>query len=179
MADCFLMAVEETDLELIWKWINLPGVHDFIQPRTFLTRDDVRQKFLKKPSEPAELHYMIYSRPGEKPIGVVSLKNIHMLNRRGELSLFVGEEQDRHRGYGRSATQKVLQVAFQQLNLHKVFLEVYDFNTNAIDLYRKLGFKSEGVLRSHSFKNGQYHDLHIMGLLDEEFRSLNDWGKQL
>jgi len=168
MSSCHLRVVEEHDLALIRQWINDPLVFNCIQPRTPLTDPEVREKFLKRPSEMKEIHFLIYS--DQKPVGVSSLKGIHLVNRRAEFSIFIGDSGHRGRGVGRWATVETLRFAFEQLNLRRVFLEVYDFNTAAIELYKKVGFTVEGVLRSHSFKNGSYRDLVVMGILKDELR---------
>ncbi|MEW6366734.1 MAG: GNAT family protein [Acidobacteriota bacterium] len=169
MEGCVLRIVEKGDIGLIKKWVDSPQVLEFIQPRTPLSEEEVSDKFLSKPSELKSIHFMILS--NGVPAGVVSLKNLHFVNRRAEMSIFIGEDEHRGKGIGKAATVEALRFAFRQLNLHKVALEVYDFNTRAIELYKRLGFKIEGVLRSHSFKNGRYRDLVLMGLLREEFEA--------
>jgi len=51
--------------------------------------------------------------------------------------------------------------------IHKI---VYDFNIPAIKLYKKVGFIEEGRKRKAHFVNGEYHDLIIMGILNEEWK---------
>ena len=63
----------------------------------------------------------------------------------------------------------MLKYAFEHLNLHKVFLRVYEYNERAIHVYEKCGFRMEGRLRKQRFKWGKYHDVLIMGILDEEY----------
>lgn len=164
-----LKIIEEADLPTIREWVNLPTVHDFMQTRTPLTEPEVRQKFLKTPGEMKEFHFLVIDNKNERPIGVASLKNLHWLNRRAEISLFIGKEHSRGKGLGKAATIELLRFAFDKLNLQRIFLEVYDFNATAIAMYEKVGFREEGRLRKHSWKNGAYRDLVIMGILREEF----------
>jgi UDP-4-amino-4,6-dideoxy-N-acetyl-beta-L-altrosamine N-acetyltransferase len=168
MTKCKLELVEEKHLVKLKQWINNPNVHDFIQPRTPLTIDEIRKKYLSTPSEMKNIHYIILS--GDKiPVGVVSLKNLHFVNRRAEFSIFIGEDEYRGKGYGKCATIEILKFAFVKLNLNKVFLEVYEFNKNAVELYKKIGFNIEGNLKSHSYKNGKYRNLLIMGIFRDDF----------
>ena len=73
------------------------------------------------------------------------------------------------KGYGTEATRTILSFAFNELNLHRVELEVYDFNARAIRTYEKAGFRHEGTRRKALFRDGSYHDVHVMGILREEF----------
>ena len=53
--------------------------------------------------------------------------------------------------------------------MHKVYLYVDVDNAAAIHIYKKVGFKEEGILREHFFAEGQYHDSMMMGILATEF----------
>ncbi|SIS80894.1 Acetyltransferase (GNAT) family protein [Kroppenstedtia eburnea] len=65
----------------------------------------------------------------------------------------------------------LLRFIFEEMNLHKVKLEVFEFNPRAIRVYEKCGFRQEGRLREEIFRYGRYHDVLVMGLLQEEYRS--------
>lgn len=63
----------------------------------------------------------------------------------------------------------ILKVAFEELNLHRVSLGVFDFNVSAIACYEKAGFTKEGLLRD-SRKNGdEYWNLWEMSILENEW----------
>ena len=42
---------------------------------------------------------------------------------------------------------EILKIAFDELQLHRVSLGVFDFNHSAIACYEKVGFVKEGLLR--------------------------------
>jgi RimJ/RimL family protein N-acetyltransferase len=65
-----------------------------------------------------------------------------------------------------------LDFAFNHMNLHRVYLQVYDFNVRGIRSYEKCGFKKEGALRDARFSRGKYHDTIIMGILKEEYEKI-------
>ncbi|WP_313584252.1 GNAT family N-acetyltransferase [Lacrimispora sp.] len=58
----------------------------------------------------------------------------------------------------------MLEYAFSELNLHRVFLNVFSFNKRAIKLYEKMGFMHEGVLRQVFYRGGDWHDIVIMSI---------------
>jgi len=55
------------------------------------------------------------------------------------------------------------------MNLHRVFLYVYDFNERGIRCYEKVGFQHEGRLRQSRFTAGRYVDDLVMSILREEW----------
>ena len=58
------------------------------------------------------------------------------------------------------------------MNLHRLWLHVYDYNARATASYAKCGFKREGVLRKDRFYRGRYHDTIVMGILENEYRAI-------
>jgi RimJ/RimL family protein N-acetyltransferase len=63
----------------------------------------------------------------------------------------------------------MLGFAFRELNLHRVQLDVFAFNPRAIRCYEKAGFRHEGTLRDAFFRDGVFHDVHRMAVLETEF----------
>ena len=78
----------------------------------------------------------------------------------------------RNGGYGSDALRLLIAYGFNTLNLHRIWCEVYS-NNSAINVYRHLGFKDEGILRQHHYDEGQYWDSHMLGLLRSEWMKEN------
>jgi RimJ/RimL family protein N-acetyltransferase len=68
-------------------------------------------------------------------------------------------------GLGTEATGLVLDLAFGELGLHRVELEVFDFNLRAQKSYAKSGFTVEGVKRGGLLWDGVRHDVIMMAAL--------------
>jgi diamine N-acetyltransferase len=106
-----------------------------------------------------------------EPVGLVSLTGVDPVHRRAEFHLLVGRRDLHGRGVGTEATLQMLRHAFQDLNLHRVFLSVLAHNAAAIRVYEKAGFVREGVAREAAYKNGRYDDMVQMAVLGREFGS--------
>jgi RimJ/RimL family protein N-acetyltransferase len=65
----------------------------------------------------------------------------------------------------------MLDYAFNTLKLHRIDLEVYDFNPRAQHVYKKLGFVEEGTLRDVLFWEGKFHSAIKMSLLEPDYRA--------
>ncbi|MBU7025134.1 MAG: GNAT family N-acetyltransferase, partial [Theionarchaea archaeon] len=95
-------------------------------------------------------------------------------NRKAELGIFIGEKKYWGKGYGTEAVRLGLKLAFEALNLNKVYLRAFINNKRAQKCYEKAGFKKEGILRQDMFKNGNYIDCIVYSILMEEyFQSLS------
>ena len=106
-----------------------------------------------------------------KIVGVVYLTSIDYLNGNAEFHIMIGNNEYRGKGIGYFATKEMLKHAFLNLNLNRVELSVLSSNTNAINLYTKVGFKEEGILKEKVFKQGKYVDLKIMAMLRKDFNN--------
>ncbi|WP_405081737.1 GNAT family N-acetyltransferase [Paenibacillus chitinolyticus] len=114
--------------------------------------------------------YMILDKPSGRSIGITSLTQLDFKNRSAECILDIGEKEFWGKGYGTESLRLLLDYAFLELNLHRVSLRVFAFNDKAVALYEKIGFKREGVSRQAVFREGTWHDILHMGILQEEYR---------
>ena len=113
-----------------------------------------------------------------KAVGTVGLTHIDSRNRRAEWGRFlIGDSSSHGKGFGSEAIYLSLKYAFLDLRLERVYLEVYNWNEPAKSLYEKIGFKFEGIYRSHVYSGGRFHDVAVYGLLRSEF--LHDENKIL
>ena len=102
-------------------------------------------------------------------IGSCQLHNINTIHRSAELQIRIGKSSEHGKGYGSEAVRLLLHFAFDDLNLHRVYLHVFSTNAAAIRVYQKVGFMQEGILRQAAHINGQYIDVMVMGLLREDY----------
>lgn len=69
------------------------------------------------------------------------------------------------RGYGTAATAMTLDYGFGTVGLHRIHLEVFDFNPRARRVYEKCGFRHEGTLRDAHHDDGGWHNVIGMAVL--------------
>ena len=94
---------------------------------------------------------------------------IDNINRCAEVGLFIGDEENRNKGYGAEALRLLSDYSFNYLNLNNIQLGVKAFNERAIACYKKVGFKEYGRRREAYFLNGKYYDHVFMDILAREF----------
>jgi diamine N-acetyltransferase len=167
-----LRSIERTDIPTFVRWFNDPEVRQYLlmyapmsaamEERWFETQLETKDGFflaIEARIEDTWLH-----------IGNAGLHRVDWKNRHATYGIVLGEKAYWGQGFGTDATHTVLRFAFDELNLHRVELEVYDFNPRAMRCYEKAGFRREGTRRQGLFRDGQYHDTHHMAILREEFR---------
>ena len=65
----------------------------------------------------------------------------------------------------------ILRFAFNELNLHRVQLTVFEYNDRAVAVYERLGFQREGVYREALYRDGVRYDMYLYGLLRREWEA--------
>lgn len=90
-------------------------------------------------------------------IGTVCLYEISRIYSKAELG-YKFSSQFHHKGYASEAMKKIIDIAFTELNLHRICAHVQEENTPSIRLLSKLGFKKEGVCRDYLCIQGRWTD---------------------
>lgn len=168
-----LRAAEREDIPRFVAWLNDPEVRQFLLLSLPMSRAEEEGWFERMLKSPPPEHVLVIEAQtddGWMPIGNTSLMNIDWVSRNAEVGIFIGEKSYWSRGYGREAMKLMLRHAFKTLNLHRVFLRVYEHNQRGIRAYEHAGFIHEGRLRQDVFRDGRYYDVMIMSVLQPEWQ---------
>ena len=103
-------------------------------------------------------------------IGEAVLNEIDWQNRSANFRIALANQSFFGQGYGTEATRLVIVYGMETLQLHRIELDVYDFNPRARHVYEKLGFVQEGVRRDVLLWDGTYHDAIVMSILAGEYK---------
>ena len=171
MENIRLRALTITDLPLTLKWHNQTDIIEMYAGNPFPVNEEMERKWYEKilTSNFPVTVFGIELIENNKLIGLTILRDINLINRSAETAIYIGDQNERSKGYSKEALKLTLNFAFNNLGLHRVFLSVREDNVAALGLYEKLGFIREGILRDSIYKNGKYLSLIIMSILEEEF----------
>lgn len=111
--------------------------------------------------------YMFLKEDPATIIGTVCLYNISNLYSKAELGYKFSSEYH-HQGYASEAVEKILDIAFTELNLHRICARVQEDNQPSIRLLVGLGFQKEGVCRDYLRIKGVWTDHLQYSLLAPE-----------
>jgi RimJ/RimL family protein N-acetyltransferase len=167
-----LRAYEKTDLDALMTWVNDEEVtRNLAAPMIYPLSRAAEENYLREnaTASDAERRWAIETLAGEY-LGGISLMTIDWINRSAQVGLVIGSKVNWGKGFGTDAMRVVLRFGFDKMNLHRVWLNVYEFNVRGIKSYEKSGFKREGILRDYRFLDGRYHDSVLMGILEGDYR---------
>ena len=114
-------------------------------------------------------HFVICLLGDGRAVGSLDLHEIDYTNGGAGLGIQVGDPEDRSKGYGADALGLLLDFAFDQLRLERVWLDVYASNPDARRLYERVGFIHEVTFRHGVFRGGRYEDVDRLGILRTEW----------
>lgn len=165
----YLSSVEEESIEKLRLWRNQPELRKFFREFREINKEMQSRWFVNKVIEdPNQVNFEIHDLESEKLIGHCGLYYINWIHRHAEFGIYIGDQDYRSGGYGSDALRTLISYGFDDLNLNKIWCEVYT-NNDALVVYEHLGFKKEGVLRQHYYNEGKYWDSTMLSLLKSEF----------
>ncbi len=141
-----------------------------------MTTEDIRRWIAAHTNRADEVFWSITVRSTNICIGHVALYKVDSRVRKAEFGIMIGDRDWWNKGFGTRTTAAVLDWGFEQLHLHKMYLEVLETNQHAIAVYEKLGFRRDGLLRHDEFRDGGFIDVVAMSLLHEEWHAIRRSG---
>lgn len=166
-----LTALRKSDSSTLYKWINDREqvlFNSSYQPISELQHEDWFSKISHRNDTKI---FAIKLSTSDKLIGSCQLHTIDSISHSAELQIRIGDIEERKKGYGSEAVRLLLDFGFNDLNLHRIYLQVFENNNVAIKLYEKMNFKREGLLRDSAFINGNYVNVIVMGILRHEYEA--------
>jgi len=166
MSNIKLRVLEKDDLTFLHKLHNDPNVMDFWFSESHLSMEKLKQNYEER-LEDDNLRQFILTQEDNR-LGFIGIVRISNKNRNGEFVIMIDPDHQGN-GYAKAATKLAMSYAFNQLNLHKLYLTVDKVNKKAVHIYEKAGFQVEGEKKEHFFVNGSYHDAISMYVLARDY----------
>ena len=164
--------LEAGDLENVMCWRLSPQVTKFMNTDPVLTLDG-QKRWFEKLSSAGEVLYWIILVDGI-PCGVINLADIDAVSKRCTWGYYVAEKKLRSFNLAMSLEMSLYDYAFDKMKFNKVTGESFCLNTAAVKMHELCGCKTEGILRQHILKNGQYYDVCVQSMLAEEWNNLRN-----
>lgn len=118
-------------------------------------------------NDPDIRHLIIEEIDTKTSVGYVILAGLTNKNKALELMRIVVTE--KNKGYGRQALEMIKKTAFEELKFHRLWLDVKEHNILAKQLYEKVGFIEEGLLRDCVLVDNNYESLFVLSILEQDY----------
>ncbi len=169
-----LRALENNDLEILYRWENDPENWKVSQTLTPFSR-----KLLKKYLDQAhldlfqikQLRLVIELEESHLPIGLIDLFDFDPFNQKAGIGILIGEKKEREKGYAREALKILLDYCFSILLLNQVYCNIMESNKTSQHLFTHAGFSLSGTKKSWIKTSSGWEDEHFFQLLSQDWLS--------
>jgi methionyl-tRNA formyltransferase len=163
-----LRPLQREDAGFLYQWITDRELFILNAPYHHISEADHEQWLESMMHKRSDLViFVIEESKMKRAIGTCQLLNMNWRHRSAELKIRIGEDDNHGKDLGTEAIHLLTEFGFRDLNLHRIYLHVFATNKRAISAYEKSGFQQEGILRKAACIDGEWVDVKLMGLLQE------------
>lgn len=165
-----LRGIEKEDADLLYDMINDPEMENNVVGWSLPVSKDQQLMWINNLQTDKNIRYAIDA--GNGIIGTAIISSIDFKNRTANLNIKISKKH-RGNGYASHAIKLMIDYCFDELNLHCITANVIYDNKTSRNLWEKIGFVRDGVLRERVYKKGEYKDLIAYSLLREDYDKRN------
>lgn len=169
----FLRPVTLEDGKMIVKWKNSDNVRNHCFDKRFLTEES-NKVFYDNYIATGKYKQFIVNRIDDDfsivsyAIATIYLKDMDTNNHRCELCVFTSDDEEWNNESQTIAMNLMLDKAFKEYKMHKVYSYVFSNNLDEIELLESAGFKKEALLQDEALDlNGKYLDVYRMAIFNK------------
>ncbi|MBW9153936.1 GNAT family N-acetyltransferase [Clostridium estertheticum] len=146
-------------IKLIEKWENTNELSKYLS--------HTRPEYLRKLNIELEKHTLFFMiKFDEQIIGSTWMENI--TENDATIGIYIAIPNYRGKGIGSEVIKSLIDRAFKEINLNKLYLNVREKNINAIKCYKKLGFKITKEYPKAYFMDSSYQGKYQMTLINDK-----------
>ena len=165
-----LRSLEMDDLPILKMWRNQQHVRKSTREYKLLNMINQKNWFhsIHQNNPPREIMFGVMDKKNNL-VGVTGLTYIDWKNRHAEISIFLSKVGWQKTREACDALQLILKYGFGELNLHRLWVEIFSTMPKNIQLFSKMKFVPEGKLRQKLWRSGKWWDSDIYSILSDEF----------
>lgn len=116
-----------------------------------------------------DVWYAIVDRENRTPVGMIGMVHRHPEWKNTGLWIMIPDKHNRREGYGLEALELMEQYIFEGLAYQRIAVGIAECNQAAVHLFKRAGYKLEGVQELGCFCNNQYCGVILLRLLRKEY----------
>ena len=166
-----LRALEKEDLPSLKEWRN--SLHVRKSTREYKLLNMINQKnwfeSIHQSNPPKDIMFGILNKR-KKLIGVTGLTYIDWKNRNSEISIYLSTINWQTKPEAKEVINLVMEYGFEELNLNRLYVEIFSLMKENIKLFTKMKFIKEGQLREKVWRQNKWWDTLIFSKLAKEYK---------
>jgi diamine N-acetyltransferase len=166
-----LRALEPEDLELLYEWENNISywiISNTISPFSKYTLKRYLENSHKNIYETGQIRLMIEHIADKMTIGTIDLFDFDPFHKRAGLGILIANEDYRRKGYASMSLTCLIAYCFETLQLHQLYCNILQNNSESMDLFKKHGFVQTGLKKDWIKTSDGYLDEYSFQLINKE-----------
>ena len=170
----YLRPLEPDDAEAVHRWFEDTRISTLMgDPPLSLAARRARYEDAVKADGRDVFRFVICRLDDDRPVGRTDVFEIDRQNGSCAFGITIGDPDLWGQGLGTDAVNAIVDFAFGQLRMERVWLDTDDHNARAQAVYRKAGFVEEGRFRRAFYQDGRWSDDLRMAMLRDEWAALS------
>ena len=168
-----LRAIDREDLPFLLDWRNTPELRRYFREYRELSTAQQNAWFENVTfKDNRTLMFAIVELATSRLLGASGLCYIDWVNKNADFSIYIGAN-DLYidDAFAPDAAITMARYAFHELGMHRLWSEIYDFDSPKKCFFEKLGFSMDGRHRQTHWGEGKWHDSLFFGILADEFEA--------
>lgn len=166
----YLRPLEYEDIEGGYHdWINDYEVFRGLLSPLPQTRESLAN-YVDRSRQPDCVIFAVCDKESDRFIGTTRLSSIDWIHRNGVYGGMIGPAAFRGKGYGSDMLIQIIRYGFHFLGLNRIWSAAWiEHEVTLKANLEKVGMKNEGTMRNHVYKDGEFHDCVVLGILRSDF----------
>ncbi len=162
------------DYQTYTRWINDETLSSGLGNFKFNITELNEKEWIENVCKKGEHHFSVIRKEDNKLLGTYALSIKDNVSRRMHVGGFIGEKNERGKGYGTEALKLITKFAFEILNAETIFSGIFSFNEASIKSAKKAGYSVAGKYRNAYFYNGKFHDEICIEITKEDYVAIKN-----
>lgn len=167
-----LRPIKESELEMIMNWRMLPEITKYMYTDPKLTIESQKAWFESLKTRDDIIPFMIEI--DGIPSGILNITDIDYTNKKCTWGYYIAVKENRSLKLAMALEWNLYDYVFDILGFNKLEGEIFSFNKAVLRIHTMCGSQIEGELKQHIYKNGQFYDVTLTGILKEHWYKIKD-----
>lgn len=162
-----LRPIQENELEMIMHWRMMPEITKYMYTDPQLTIEGQKKWYHSLQDRKDMIAFMI--EVNNTPSGILNITDIDDTNKRCSWGYYMAVKENRSLKLAMALEWNLYDYVFDVLGMHKLEGEIFSFNKGVLRIHQMCGSEIEGVRKDHIYKNGEFYDVTVTGILKEDW----------
>lgn len=165
----YLSVIDPNDYKTFTRWINDESLARGLGNFKFNFTEQDEKEYLENSNKNGTLTFAIIRKEDNKLLGSYGLEIKDNVSRRIHVGGFIGDKEDRGKGYGTEALKLISKYCFEILNAESLYSEIFSFNEASLKAAKKAGYTVIGKYRNAYYYEGKFHDEYCVEMIKEDY----------